>query len=203
MTAQEVKASSTLENQLTEVMADYRAGKKNWEETCEDIIDLVHSPIGGFLRKVGHRVDNEETIKDLFQEFSLALWRRGRKYDAERGGVMPFLFTIARSVKRDYFRLQRNRQENNQILLDHVDRSDLEQEVSEKVTLQDLYARVYAECSEEDQTIFFLHYRSEMKTKDIAAVVDLTASTVEKRLQRLRARFVGGTLKTPGVGESS
>lgn len=46
--------------------------------------------------------------EDLVQETMLSLWRKAEQYDPAKAGVATWVFTIARNLRIDHYRRQRN-----------------------------------------------------------------------------------------------
>jgi RNA polymerase sigma-70 factor (ECF subfamily) len=86
-------------------MADYVAGDAAAFET---IFHRYHGPVRGYLRR-GYL--SESDIQDLCQQVFLQLHRARKDYSPDRP-LRPWLMTIARNVKRDFFRRELRRRES-------------------------------------------------------------------------------------------
>lgn len=120
----------------------------------------------------------EGLAEDLMQETMLSVWRKASYFDAARAGVATWVFTIARNLRIDHLRRQRNP-------------ADLPHEPEEmppsieNVLLdaeRDLRVRnALADLSPEQQTIIRLSYYSEKSQTEIAGELGIPLGTVKSR----------------------
>ena len=66
------------------------------------------------LRITQQGASAEEIVQDVF----LLLWRNAHRYQASRGPLEPWLFTVARNRARDHMRLKREKQRRREDALD-------------------------------------------------------------------------------------
>ncbi len=66
------------------------------------------------LRIAQHAASAEEIVQDVF----LQLWRNAHRYQAARGPLEPWLFTLARNRALDHMRLKREKQRRREETLD-------------------------------------------------------------------------------------
>jgi RNA polymerase sigma-70 factor (ECF subfamily) len=126
--------------------------------------------------------------EDLVQETMLTVWRKASYFDCDRAGVATWIFTIARNIRIDHLRRQR-------------DPSDLPPEpetaletVEDEVIGAERDAAVrnaLTALSQDQQTIIRLSYFSEKSQTEIAYELGIPLGTVKSRtrlaMNRLRA----------------
>lgn len=126
--------------------------------------------------------------EDLVQETMLTLWRKASYFDAARAGVGTWVFTIARNLRIDHLRRQRNPaalppdpEEKPPSLEDDL----LGAERDARVRL------ALAALSSEQAAIIRLSYYSDKSQSEIAGELGIPIGTVKSRtrlaMNRLRA----------------
>ncbi|OJU70054.1 MAG: RNA polymerase subunit sigma [Rhizobiales bacterium 63-7] len=126
--------------------------------------------------------------EDLVQETMLTVWRKASYFDAGRAGVATWIFTIARNIRIDHLRRQRDP-------LSLQPEPDIAPETVEDGVLgAERDARVRSALtalSPEQQTIIRLSYFSEKSQTEIADELGIPLGTVKSRtrlaMNRLRA----------------
>ncbi|MCF3641869.1 sigma-70 family RNA polymerase sigma factor [Rhizobium sp. TRM95111] len=126
--------------------------------------------------------------EDLVQETMLAVWRKAQSFNPERAGVTTWVFTIARNLRIDHLRRQRNP-------ADLPCEPEEEMRTVEALLLdgeRDLRVRnALAGLSPEQQTIIRLSYYGEKSQSEIAGELGIPLGTVKSRtrlaMNRLRA----------------
>lgn len=126
--------------------------------------------------------------EDLVQETMLSLWRRASYFDPARAGVSTWVFTIARNLRIDHLRRQRNPSD----LPPDPEGAPPSLEDELLGAERDLRVRrALAGLSAEQQTIIRLSYYSEKSQSEIAGELGLPLGTVKSRtrlaMNRLRA----------------
>jgi RNA polymerase sigma-70 factor (ECF subfamily) len=126
--------------------------------------------------------------EDLVQETMLSVWRKASYFDPGRAGVATWVFTIARNLRIDHLRRQRNPadlppdpEEEPQTLEDAL--LGAERDLRVRKALSGL--------SPDQQTIIRLAYYSEKSQTEIASELGIPLGTVKSRarlaMNRLRA----------------
>ncbi|WP_245281698.1 sigma-70 family RNA polymerase sigma factor [Ensifer sp. ZNC0028] len=125
--------------------------------------------------------------EDLVQETMLNVWRKSSYFDPARAGVATWIFTIARNIRIDHLRRQRDPSKlppDPEEMPASVEEHVLGAERDERVR------RALAELSAEQQTIIRLSYFSEKSQSDIATELGIPLGTVKSRtrlaINRLR-----------------
>lgn len=126
--------------------------------------------------------------EDLVQETMLNVWRRASYFDRSRASVSTWIFTIARNVRIDYLRRQRD----PSTLLPDPEPAPMSLEDGLLGAERDARVRrALAGLSTEQQTIIRLSYFSEKSQAEIADELGIPLGTVKSRtrlaMNRLRA----------------
>lgn len=126
--------------------------------------------------------------EDLVQETMLNVWRRASYFDPARAGVATWMFTIARNVRIDHLRRQRDPTALP------ADTEDAPASVEDWLMGAERDARVrgaLVALSTDQQTIIRLSYFSEKSQTEIAEELGIPLGTVKSRtrlaMSRLRA----------------
>lgn len=126
--------------------------------------------------------------EDLVQETMLSLWRKASYYDPARAAVATWVFTIARNLRIDHLRRQRNAVDLP------ADPEEAPPSLEDELlgAERDLRVRrALAGLSAEQQTIIRLSYYSEKSQSEIAGELGIPLGTVKSRtrlaMNRLRA----------------
>ncbi len=126
--------------------------------------------------------------EDLVQETMLSVWRKASYYDPARAGASTWVFTIARNLRIDHLRRQRNPADLP------PDPEDVPPSMEEALLGAEREWRVrkaLSGLSAEQQTIIRLSYYSEKSQSEIADELGVPLGTVKSRIRlamnRLRA----------------
>ena len=126
--------------------------------------------------------------EDLVQETMLSLWRKASYYAPEKAVVSTWVFTIARNLRIDHLRRQRNPADLP------PDPEDAPPSLEEALLGAERELRVrkaLSRLSTEQQAIIRLSYYSEKSQSEIAGELGLPLGTVKSRtrlaMSRLRA----------------
>lgn len=126
--------------------------------------------------------------EDLVQETMLNVWRKASYFDPARAGVATWIFTIARNIRIDYLRRQRDPS------LLPADPEIVPTSIEDNLVGAEQEARVrraLTALSVEQQTIIRLSYFGEKSQTEIAGELGIPLGTVKSRtrlaINRLRA----------------
>lgn len=127
------------------------------------------------FRHLGHR----ETAEDITQETFLRFLRNMERY-REYGKIKNYLYVIAGNVIRDHYRKTKELPVEKEMYTEGKSMPDMDVEhAAERVEIREALAAVESP----DREIIILRYYQELKIKDIAAVMNMPASTVRYRLK--------------------
>lgn len=128
------------------------------------------------------------TADDLVQETMLNVWRKASYFDPARAGVSTWIFTVARNIRIDHLRRQRDPatlppdpEEIPASVEDHILGAERDEQVRRALTM----------LSTEQQTIIRLCYFTEKSQSEVAEELGIPLGTVKSRtrlaMNRLRA----------------
>ncbi len=76
-------------------------------QALETLYDRYARPVYSLVLRISQQpASAEEIVQDVFMQ----LWRNARQYQATRGPLEPWLFTVARNRALDFLRLKREKQ---------------------------------------------------------------------------------------------
>ncbi|WP_245271762.1 sigma-70 family RNA polymerase sigma factor [Rhizobium sp. IBUN] len=126
--------------------------------------------------------------EELMQETMLTVWRKASYFDPARAGVATWIFTIARNMRIDHVRRQRN---PSALPPDPENTPDTLEEGLIGAERDALVRRALTTLSPEQQTIIRLSYFNEKSQAEIADELGIPLGTVKSRtrlaMNRLRA----------------
>ena len=129
------------------------------------------------------------TAEDLVQDVMLTVWRRGAQFDAKKGAVSTWVFTIARNRRIDTLRRARRPEidpTDPALVGEPDDPADSVVEAAQKN--KRLHAAV-AELPEEQKKMLRLAYFEDKSHSVIAGELDLPLGTVKSRLRLAMAKL--------------
>ena len=125
---------------------------------------------------------------DLVQETMLTVWRKASYFDAERAGVATWIFTVARNIRIDHLRRQKDPSAlppDAETAMDTVEDGMLDAERDAAVR------NALTALSPEQQTIIRLAYFSERSQTEIADELGIPLGTVKSRTRLAMNRLRG------------
>lgn len=146
------------------------------EENKDRLIRENYADIYAYcFRHLGHR----ETAEDITQETFLRFLRNVERY-REYGKIKNYLYVIAGNVIRDHYRKPKELPVEKEMYTEGKSMPDMDVEhAAERVEIREALAALESP----DREIIILRYYQELKIKDIAAVMNMPASTVRYRLK--------------------
>lgn len=126
--------------------------------------------------------------EDLVQETMVSVWRKASYFDSDRAGAATWIFTVARNLRIDHLRRQRNPADLPQ---DPIDEPPSVEETLLGVERDERVRKALSGLSAEQQEIIRLSYYAEKTQSEIAGELGLPLGTVKSRtrlaMNRLRA----------------
>ena len=137
------------------------------------------------LRYCSRRV-GEHVAEDVVAETFLVAYERRDRYDASRGGMLPWLYGIATNLLRRHRRLE------VRALTALADAGPADEErAAERVDAQRTVRRlaaVLASLPRRQRDVLLLHAVAELEYAEIAAALGIPLGTVRSALHRARAK---------------
>lgn len=153
-----------------------RLSPKKRVDPWEELFSLVQQPVLNVLRYVFGIVDAEDQ-DDLFQEVMLRFYRYHLSYQFSRP-LLPWLYAIARNVKRDWMAKSRF----------HVRPAAVEPQTSDDITLKLIAEQVLAKLPEGDRHILWLSYNEGLSDAEISENLNIPLTTTKYHLRRAKKR---------------
>jgi len=139
-----------------------------------------------------YRTGDSEIAKDLTARTMMKAWRYRKSYNSNAGAFAAWLFQIARNLATDHLRQQVNDPLPLFDANNHSSDFSVEHEVQKKLDAHRLYCLLKT-LPTRDQEIMALKFGADMTNREIAKVLDLTASNVgtiiHRSIQILRAKW--------------
>jgi RNA polymerase sigma-70 factor (ECF subfamily) len=133
---------------------------------------------------------SDADIEDVVEDALLKALLHAGSFDATKGSVAGWLFTIARRCAFDFCNRRRQPGAANPTLITD-DQDVMESVPAPKYDLETvLFVRETLNCLEAEAAILlWLAYAEQLSVMDIASVVELPPTTVRHRLDRARDKF--------------
>ena len=139
-----------------------------------------------------YRTGDGEVAKDLTARTMMKAWRYRESYNSDFGAFSAWLFQIARNLATDYLRGQSKEPLPLYDVNHQVSDFSVEHEVQKKMDAHRLYCLLKT-LPVRDQEIMALKYGADMTNREIATVLNLSASNVgtiiHRNIQILRAKW--------------
>lgn len=169
------------ERELSALVARLAGGDKN---ALGSLYDSTTRIVYGLALRI---LGDPSSAEDVTMEVYLQVWRRAGSYDPQRGTVLSWLVTLARSRAIDCLRSRKAR------------RADLEEHVDELANLRDsrpgpelasiqdgrsrIVQKAMAQLSRDQREAIELAYFSGLSHTEVAAQKDLPLGTVKTRIR--------------------
>ncbi|MEM7302708.1 MAG: sigma-70 family RNA polymerase sigma factor [Pseudomonadota bacterium] len=179
-----MKAGSTTSRQadVGEVMCDLltRVAEHQDRSAFTQLFEHFGPRLKGFMMKRGLE---SEQAEDMAQETMIKVWHKARLFNAERGSVSTWVFTIARNLHVDAMR--------RQSIVKFTDLADFDEEcedpVSDEQVIQreeaGLVAEAVAKLPAEQKEIIELAFMRDLSQTEISERLGVPLGTVKSRMR--------------------
>lgn len=154
------------------------------------LYDSTNRMVYGLILRI---VSNTHTAEEVLLDVYLQIWRKAETYNAGKGTVLAWLFTIARSRAIDALRSRASRESGQQDPLDTavaaVDRSPTPEENSAITQRRQFVQRCLAELPGEQREAIELAYFRGLSHSEIAEALKQPLGTVKTRVRLGMARL--------------
>jgi RNA polymerase sigma-70 factor (ECF subfamily) len=144
-------------------------------------------------------VRNAAVAEELTQEAFLRVWNRAADFEPERGGLAPWLLTIARNRALDDLRSTASQQQAQSFELAASERVNLFSGIEDRLLDEEQARRVraaFTQLPENQRRVLELAYFEGMSQSEMAAKLGQPLGTIKTwvrtALQTLREMFHGG-----------
>jgi RNA polymerase sigma factor (sigma-70 family) len=171
-----VATTTTDEYRLHDLLLDHNIA------ALAEVYDRYASTVFGVALRV---TDDRQAAEDVTQDVLLGLWQRPERFDPERGGLRPWLATIAHNRSIDWIRHQqaawgRDRAHLGRSLIGQVPDADCD--VQARITAERVRAAVAA-LPEAERTPIELAYFSGRTYGQVAVDLAAPEATIRSRIR--------------------
>jgi RNA polymerase sigma factor (sigma-70 family) len=163
--------------ELMRAIVNEKGSVETGPEGCywDELFLLVRQPLLNLLQHV-FVVVNADDQDDLFQDVMLRLYRFRYSYDLSNP-FLPWLYAIARNVKRGWLTTSKHKEE-----LSALKEPAIGENLLRKLTVD----AVLAKLPQDDRLILWLFYREGLTTSEISNLMDIPLSTAKFYLRRAK-----------------
>ncbi len=172
-------------DQITKVSAD-RDQQAFHELFCE-----FAPRVKGLMMRYGA---DAETAEELAQETLLTVWRKANLFNADKGSVAAWVFTIARNLRIDRLRREVVWQEYNDEKMDIESEDTPPDEAVSSMQTAEIVRTAVAKLPEEQKQVLDLSYVEGLSHSEISQRLGLPIGTVKSRM-RLAYQKVKGSIE--------
>lgn len=164
-------------------------------ERCENSFAKVFNYFAPRLRSYAlKQMGNEALAMELVQDTMSNVWQKSHLFDPQKGAPSTWIFTIARNIRFDLLRKQRNRKED--ICADDLwpvlceQTADVNDVSLEHQTMVDEIALLFEMLPNKQRSVIEAIYITGKSQQEVADELDIPLGTVKSRtrlgLQRLK-----------------
>ncbi|MBK5111814.1 MAG: sigma-70 family RNA polymerase sigma factor [Thermoleophilia bacterium] len=172
------------ETRLVERMARGNA------DALREVHEICAQPVFGYLcRFLGDRA----TAEDVQQQVFIEAWEKADRFDGERGSLMAWVMTIARSRAIDHSRRRVPEPRDPQRPEGLVESSSGGRDEIEEVVETWQFAQILAEVPSDEAEVLRFRFQDELSQTEISAKTGIPLGTVKSRMvsgmERLRVEM--------------
>jgi len=171
---------------------DDRALAEGLRRGDPEALRALHAAHGVAILALLRRLLRDASLaEDVFQQVMTEVWQRGAQYDAQRGSLIGWVLTIARSRAIDELRRRVPRPSGD--VMDDLMANGATPGHSEGVVSRRLILDLLAEVPEDERLPLVLRFYAGLSQSEIADTLEVPLGTVKSRmvrgLERLRERL--------------
>jgi RNA polymerase sigma-70 factor, ECF subfamily len=148
-----------------------------------DALGAVYDRYGRVVYALLFRITRDASVaEDLVQELFLRVWNRARNFDPEKGGLGPWIVSIARNLGIDHIRSATAKFKRLQQPLDHLKPVDISYRSSERSSFSDELRSVqeaFSKLSPNEKRVMELAYFEGYTQTEIADKLQEPLGTVK------------------------
>lgn len=156
------------------------------DKRCKVSFSKVFSYFAPRLRSYAlKQIGNEALAMELVQDTMSNVWQKAHLFNAEKGAPSTWIFTIARNIRFDMLRKQKNRKEDIcsddlwPVLCEHTADAN-EVSLEEQVTLQQV-GSMFDNLPDKQRVVLEAIYIEGKSQQEIADELDIPLGTVKSR----------------------
>lgn len=140
---------------------------------------------GAIRRVINHRAEAEDILHDVY----MALWQGSLTFDAQRGGVLPWMLTIARNRAISYLRRQQHLPLDEARVSSIPSDAALPQDINEKKRELQRLAFALTTLSAQQRQAITIAYFGGFSFTELAQVLGVPEGTAKSWIRRGIARL--------------
>ncbi len=152
----------------------------------------AYDAYGSFVYSICRRSVDDAAAADITQEVFIAAWRNRHRYDANRGGLGPWLSGITRNKVIDHFRSVSREDRRVDKVKNTPQPAEPTQQRLEEVTLRMLLADAIDELPERARNVISMAFFEDLTHVEIAARTGIPLGTVKSDIRRSLDRLRHG-----------
>jgi len=152
----------------------------------------AYDAYGSFVYSLCRRSVDEAAAADITQEVFIAAWKNRHRYDANRGGLGPWLSGITRNKVIDHFRSVSREDRRVDKVKNTPQPAEPTQQRLEEVTLRMLLADAIDELPERARNVISMAFFEDLTHVEIAARTGIPLGTVKSDIRRSLDRLRHG-----------
>jgi len=158
---------------------------KEATSTRETFAELYEIYMPKVFRYIQYKISNKQLTEDLTSAVFEKALVNFSKYSSDKAKFSTWLFSIARNMVIDYYRVSGRRETTSLEEATEISSRDLspEEELEKKVELERLQVCL-VELSKEEQEIIRLKFGAELNNRQIAKMLGLSETNVGTKLYR-------------------
>jgi RNA polymerase sigma-70 factor (family 1) len=160
------------------VVAAFRNGDQS---AFREVFNVWYKPLYYFVNKL---IDSKEEAEEIVQNSFIKLFERCALFETA-ANIKAFLFVTARNNSFDYLRSLKVQKEKQQAFFEAMqDETFFQYEYEIKDELVEMVRAAIEELPEECRRIFKMLYYEELSPAEVAAILNITVSTVYNQKSR-------------------
>jgi len=171
-----------------QVLADRLRGRD--EVALSDVYELYSRPVFSFLNRFS---GDRSTAEDIQQQVFLEVWQKASNFDPDRGSMLTWIMTIARSRALDHSRRRIPEPHDPSVAAMMVDSGDTADTDIDRAIDDWHFTQLIDSLPEQEAEILRYRFHGELSQSEISERTGVPLGTVKSRmvsaLERLRTQM--------------
>lgn len=170
--------------------------EKGEESFLKYVIDTYSKNLYNFIRRFGF---NNEEAEDILQNVFIKVWKYIDNFDEEKASFKTWIFTITKNSIYDALRKKKNSKitfsldnkndEGNTEETEDISADILK--ILERDTNKNILLKSIDTLSEEEKTIFILHFEEGLTFNEIGDIFNVSLNTIKSKYRRSLIKLKG------------
>jgi len=162
---------NTATHRETPIPDERRLVQKAKSGDSDAFAQLYDAYVDRIYRFIYFRVSDDTTTEDLTSQVFLKAWESLDRYQAGNSPYLAWLYTIARNLVIDHYRMKKDTVNIDDVLLVRAGDPSPDEEVQSRFEIQAL-RKALQFLTEEQQQVLVLRFIAGMSTEDIAKIME-------------------------------